>query len=55
MLEDLLNYIFAFLKFRSLNGFKIVIDEYLSKWNKYFRNIPYLYIIATLMNSKLKQ
>ena len=55
MLGVLLNCSFAFSKYRSINGFEFVIDECLPKWNKYFRNIPCLYIIAAIMDPRLKQ
>ena len=55
MLGVLLNCSFIFLKFRSINDLEISIDKCLAKWIKYFRNIPYLCVIGTIIDPKLKQ
>ena len=55
ILRVLINYSFVFLKFRSINGLEIAIDKCLPKWNKYFRNIPCIYVITIIIDLKLKQ
>ena len=51
----LLNCSLVFLKFRSINNFEIIINEFLPKWNKYFRNILCLNVIIAITYLRVKQ